>query len=63
MQTCLLYCMIPMQGKTHVHEAGRISLSANPIHCNTFAASLGVRPRKASLETAMVIAIGKISYN
>jgi hypothetical protein len=32
LRTCLLYCIIPRQGKTQVCEAGKISLSANPNH-------------------------------
>lgn len=55
--TCLLYCMIPMHGKTHVKAAGRISESANSIHCWTYATSVGDVPRRASLAKWYAIAL------
>ena len=49
--TCLLYCMIPKVGKTHVQAAGRISLSAKLIYCWTRAAFRSVKPFSCPLDT------------
>ena len=49
--TCLLYCITPRHGNTQLQEEGRISLSANSIHCLTNAASCGVAPRSWSFDT------------
>lgn len=50
--TCLLYCIIPIQGNVQVQAAGRISLSAKFTHCCTQEASVALTPLRASLATA-----------
>lgn len=49
--TCLLNCISPRHGKVHVQAAGRMSLSANSIHCWMLAASACEAPRRASEAT------------
>lgn len=53
LQTCLLNCMIPRVGNTHVLAEGMISESAKLTHCRTWAAAWGVAPRRASLLTVI----------